>query len=382
MKARTVLFLMVFFSFFARQSLVEAAAKPEITAKAAVVMDVMTGQVLYSLNGEEKRYPASTTKMMSLIIALESGRLEDVVTTSSAAATTDGSSMWLEAGEQQKLIDLLYGMMLVSGNDATVAVAEHLSGSVPAFAAQMTKKAHEIGAINTKFKNSSGLPDPEHISTAKDLAMIAAYGYHDPAFIKIVSTQKRIMPWAGKPYARELFNENRLLWSYDGANGVKTGYTEAAGPCLVSGALRGGVQLVAVVMDSDSMWQDSKRLLDYGFSKLKMRRVIAKGDNMKKIRVTDGVLGEVDVVAAETVDVPVADAGNPEIIVALDLPSKTAAPVKAGAKIGVARISFEGKVIKEVALLAAKEERQKSLFAILHTFIYKKIEEVSSVLSA
>lgn len=368
---------MVFFSFFASHSLVEGAAKPEITAKAAVVMDVMTGQVIYSLNGEEKRYPASTTKMMSLIIALESGRLQDVVTASSAAAATDGSSMWLEAGEQQKLIDLLYGMMLVSGNDATVAVAEHISGSVPAFARVMTQKAHEIGAINTNFKNSSGLPDPEHISTAKDLAMIAAYGYHNPAFVKIISTQKRIMPWAGKPYARELFNENKMLWSYDGANGVKTGYTEAAGPCLVSGALRGGVQLVAVVMDSDSMWQDSRRLLDHGFANLKIQRVISQGDNLKKIRVTDGVVGEIDVVAAETVDFPVITGSNPDIKVSFDLPAKVAAPIKAGDRVGVARISFNGKEIKEIPLLAEKGDRQKSFFAILHSLIFQKIEEVT-----
>ena len=122
--------------------------------------------------------------------------------------------MWLEVGEKQKMLDLLYGMMLVSGNDATVAVAEYLAGSVPEFAKLMTKKAHDIGAVNTTFKNSSGLPDPEHVSTAKDLALIAAYGFHNPLFTQIVSAKQRIMPWAGKNYDRELFNENRLLWSY------------------------------------------------------------------------------------------------------------------------------------------------------------------------
>ncbi|WP_346354199.1 D-alanyl-D-alanine carboxypeptidase family protein [Azotosporobacter soli] len=360
----------------------DAAPQPDITAHAAVVMDVTTGQVLYSLNADERRYPASTTKMMSLIIALESNRLQDIVTASTAAATTDGSSMWLEAGEQQRLIDLLYGMMLVSGNDATVAVAEYLSGSVPEFAKGMTQKAHEIGAVNTHFTNSSGLPDPNHVSTAKDLALIAAYGYHNPLFRQIVSAKQRVMPWAGKPFARELFNENKLLWNYDGANGVKTGYTEAAGPCLVSGALRGDIQLVAVVMDSDAMWLDSRKLLDYGFSQLKSRRIVAQGDVLKKVRVIDGIQGETEVIAAQSVTIPIRNGDDPAIKIETDLPAKLAAPIQEGEKVGVAKVLFNGKEIQQIDLQAAQSDQQKSFFAILHSALVKTFSGLTSKVRA
>lgn len=175
-----------------------AGRVPDISAKSAIVIEATTGKVLYSKNADERRYPASTTKMMTLIVALEQGNLNDLVTASANAANTEGSSLWLQPGERLKMLDMLYGMMLVSGNDATVAIAEHIAGSVDSFARRMTDKAHSIGAQNTNFTNSSGLPDPNHYSTAADLARIAAYGYHNPLFTKIVSTQHTNIPWGEK----------------------------------------------------------------------------------------------------------------------------------------------------------------------------------------
>jgi len=246
----------MFVSFIAADAVFAAASYPNVTAKSAIVMDTTTGKVLYSKNAEERRFPASTTKMMSLIVALEHGNLDDIVTASANAATTDGSTLWLTQGEKLKMIDLLYGIMLISGNDATVAVAEHISGSVQDYAKLMTEKAHALGAKDTNFTNSSGLPDPNHFTTAHDLGRIAAYGYKNPLFTQIVSTQHKIIPWAGKPFDRDLYNENKMLWIYEGGNGVKTGYTDAAGRCLVSGAKRNNMQLVAVVLDSETMWDD------------------------------------------------------------------------------------------------------------------------------
>ena len=206
--ARKILWLFVFTSAFYSLTVGSVQATPAVTAKAAIIMDATTGEVLYAKDAESRRYPASTTKMMTLLVALEKGRLDDWVVASKAAHETEGSSLYLEAGEKQRLLDLLYGIMLVSGNDATVAVAEHIAGSVPAYARLMTQKAQEIGAVNTQFANSSGLPDPNHYSTAHDLARIAAYGYRtQPLFAEIVSSKRRVMPWPGKGYDREIFNE-------------------------------------------------------------------------------------------------------------------------------------------------------------------------------
>ena len=153
-----------------------APGLPDLTAKTAIVIEASTGKVLYEKQADERRYPASTTKIMTLITALEHGNIEDIVTTSATAASTEGSSLWLAPGEKLKMLDMLYGIMLISGNDATVAVAEHISGSVGNFAKLMTEKAHAIGAVNSNFVNTSGLPDPNHYSTARDLARITAYG--------------------------------------------------------------------------------------------------------------------------------------------------------------------------------------------------------------
>ena len=198
---------------------VAAPIPPNITAKSAIVIDAATGKVLYSKNAEEQRYPASTTKIMSLIVALEHGNLDELVTASKNAANTEGSTLWLTQGEALKMMDLLYGIMLISGNDATVAVAEHISGSVENFAKLMTEKAHAIGAKDTNFTNSSGLPDPKHFTTAHDLARITAYGYKNPLFTEIISTKHKVIPWAGKDSDRDLYNENRMLWLSEGAMG-------------------------------------------------------------------------------------------------------------------------------------------------------------------
>ena len=265
--ARKILWLFVFTSAFYSLTVGSVQATPAVTAKAAIIMDATTGEVLYAKDAESRRYPASTTKMMTLLVALEKGRLDDWVVASKAAHETEGSSLYLEAGEKQRLLDLLYGIMLVSGNDATVAVAEHIAGSVPAYARLMTQKAQEIGAVNTQFANSSGLPDPNHYSTAHDLARIAAYGYRtQPLFAEIVSSKRRVMPWPGKGYDREIFNENRMLWLYPGANGVKTGYTDIALGCLATSYEKNGKRLIVVVMHSSRgqfRFHDTVRLLDW-----------------------------------------------------------------------------------------------------------------------
>lgn len=238
------------------------AAAPDITAHCAVVMDASTGKVLYEKNAHERAYPASTTKIMTLITALEESDIHDRLSVSAAAAATEGSSLDLRAGEKMREIDMLFGMMLVSGNDAAVAIAEHISGSPGDFAKLMTDKAHLLGAVHTHFANPNGLPDENHYTTAYDLAVIASHGYTNPWFRRIIQTRSYSMP------GHQVENTNKLLTQYDGANGVKTGWTESAGRCLVAGAKRNGVQLIAVVLNSEDIWGEAATLLDAGFDQL------------------------------------------------------------------------------------------------------------------
>jgi D-alanyl-D-alanine carboxypeptidase (penicillin-binding protein 5/6) len=357
-----------------------APAEPSLTAKSAIVIEASTGRIIFAKGASDRRPPASTTKMMTLIVALEHGNLNDIVTTSPGAAATEGSSMWLAPGEQLKLGDLLYGMMLVSGNDATVAVAEHISGSLDKFARLMTEKARAIGALNTNFTNSSGLPGPQHYSTASDLARIAAYGYKNPLFARIVGTKHAVVPWPGKDHDRDLYNENKLLWQYEGGNGVKTGFTEEAGRCLVSGAKRNGIQLVAVVLDGDRMWEDSIKLLDYGFSRLQPVKMFSQGDIMKTVRVIDGKNEQIRLIAASTLSVPAVAGDREGFSTVIEAPDRVDAPVNAGQKIGTVKTLYRNTEIASVDLLAAEQVERKSFFSLLwgslwsfFTFIVKNL---------
>lgn len=338
---------------------------PEVTAKSAIVIEASTGKILFQKNAEEQRYPASTTKIMTLIVALEHGNLDDIVTTSANAANTEGSSLELTQGEQLTMLDLLYGIMLVSGNDATVAVAEHISGSVPGFARLMTEKARDIGANNTSFTNPNGLPDPNHYTTAHDLARITAYGYKNPVFEQIVSTKTKNLPWPVKDHDRELYNENRMLWLLDGANGVKTGYTELAGRCLVSGAQRNGIQLITVVLDSEHMWDDSIALLNYGFKQVSPQVVYNKGDILKTVRITNGKSGTLALKINSNLVAPVFTDNSDEFRTEIDAPSKMAAPVTVGQKVGVIRLKYKDTEIATADLVAGETVESKSLFGFL-----------------
>ena len=335
-------------------------ALPRVTARSAVVMEAKTGRVLYERNMGDRRFPASTTKIMTLIIALEKGNLDDVVKVGPHAAGTEGSTLWLEEGDEITLRELLYGMMLHSGNDATVAVAEHIAGSVDAFARLMTDKAHEIGAKDTNFVNANGLPDDAHYTTAHDLALIASYGYTRPEFEKIVSTKEITFPWV-KDDTHRLRNENQMLWLYEGGNGVKTGYTDAAGRCLVSAAKRDGIQLVAVVLDSNWMWNDSILLLDYGFSKIDRTTVVKKHAQVGTVAVTGSRARRLGVQTKDEIVLPVVD-GTAGYEQTIDLPHAVKAPIKKGDVVGTLRVSYEGKEVAKTDLVAMQDAEQKSFF--------------------
>ncbi len=343
---------------------------PQVTARAAIVMEASTGHVLYERRPAQRMFPASTTKMMTLIMALEADRMDDMVTVGRNAAGTEGSTLWLEEGERLRMEELLYGMMMVSGNDATVAIAEHLSGSVPAFARAMTLRAKELGTEGTNFTNPNGLPDEQHYTTAHDLAILAAHGFTLPGFERIVSTKEGLYPWVHDP-SHFLRNENQMLWLYEGANGVKTGYTDAAGRCLVSSARKNGVQLIAVVLDADYMWNDSIALLDEGFRHVSSRKFIEAGRIEKTLPVVSGRKKTIDVKAGETLYLPEFDKSEENYVIRYELPEKIHAPIEAGQRLGTLHVMLEGREVASVPLDADSDVEQKSFFKLVWNRLQK-----------
>lgn len=349
---------------------------PRVTARSAIVMEARTHQVIYERDAHAARFPASTTKIMTLIVALEKGNLDDVVTVSSHASGTEGSTIWLEPGDQMTLRELLYGMMLRSGNDATVAVAEHIAGSVDAFAALMTQKAHEIGAVDTNFENANGLPSDNHYTTAYDLALITAYGYSLPGFEEIVSTKEISFPWV-KDDTHLLRNENQMLWLYEGGNGVKTGYTMDAGRCLVSGAKRDGVQLVSVVLDSNWMWNDSILLLNYGFSHLAHVTLLHQGETVGEVKLRGSTRKKLPVCTAENVVMPVIEGKTREnFTTAAELPAMLPAPVAKGDVVGRLHIYEDGQEVDAVDLVAAQSAEQRSFYGRIFQWLRDFVQKV------
>lgn len=247
----------------------ECAPFGALTAETAILVDARTGEVLYEKEADKQIYPASTTKMMTAILAIEEVSPFKIAEVSSHAAQTEGSSAELRAGDRIQMQDLLYGLMLPSGNDAAVAIAEYIDGSEKAFAKHMTKKAHDIGATKTQFVNPNGLPDERHYTTARDLATIASYAYQNKRFKRIVKMTNRSIRVCNTGRVIELYNTNQLLDMMDDCDGIKTGTTRAAGQCLVASATRGKTSLIAVVMkvEDGKRWQEAKRLLEYGFEK-------------------------------------------------------------------------------------------------------------------
>ena len=238
---------------------------PPIEAQAAIVMEANSQTVLFEKEADRQMFPASTTKIMTFLLAQKLGSPDSIVTISDRAADCEGSSLEVSEGDRIKLRDLVYGLMLVSGNDAAEAVAEHIGGSIPKFVRYMNDEAAAIGARHTHFVNPHGLPDPKHYTTAYDLALITDRALANPEFSRVTGTKAATVAFLSGE-TRNLVNSNKLLGNYRGINGGKTGYTRAAGDCLVATAKRGGIQLIVVILNSDERWDDAKNLLDFTFA--------------------------------------------------------------------------------------------------------------------
>lgn len=332
---------------------VGAAEQPKILAESAILTDAVTGQVLYSKNINVKRPMASTTKIMTAIIALENCDLNEIVTASANATKTPYTSLNLRPGEQVKVKDLLNALMIRSANDAAVALAEHVGGTVSGFAQMMNDKAKLIGAKNTNFVTPNGLHDAAHYSTAYDLALITRYALRMPDFNKIVITQSAMVDRSINKKDLLVQSRSKFLKNYIGADGVKSGYIKQAGYCYVGSATRDGWRLVSVVLKSNDSQAETTVLMDYGFKNYRRLVLADKNRPVQKVSVTGGS-AKLEVVPTERVHVAVKpnETGLAKTEVKLD---EIHAPIRKGDKVGTITAYVAGKPVVTVDLAAAHD---------------------------
>ena len=323
-----------------------AEEEVETGARAAVLIERNTGMVLLCHNENEPLPMASTTKVMTALLALEKGNLDDVVTVGRNAYGVPGTSIYLNLGEHITLRNLLYGLLLASGNDAAVAIAEHIGGSVEAFCAMMTERAAELGCENTVFVNPNGLPAEGHHTTAYDLALIAREAMKHETFREIVSTRRASIPWEGRSYDRILNNKNRLLTDYEGATGIKTGYT---GRCLVFGARRDGLEVIGVVLNCANWFDEAARLMDLGFERYEGFTALSEGETVRVLPVTDGTQDTVYICAGADLTAPVPKGEIPSL--EYDMPDSLPAGMQMGDAVGEARLLLDGRTLASVPLV-------------------------------
>ena len=323
------------------------------SATACIVIDADSGRVLLEHNAHQALPMASTTKVMTALLAIERGSLTEEVTCSRSAFGVPGTSIYLSEGETLTLEQMLYGLMLASGNDAAVAIAEHIGGAAEDFCALMTERARELGCENTVFLTPHGLPCEGHHTTARDLALIAREAMTHPVFRSIVSTRRATIPWQGRSYERVLNNKNRLLAAYEGATGIKTGYTRAAGRCLVFGAEREGMRIIGVVLNCPDWFDEAARLMDLAFARYESVTLLHRGDCLRTLPVEHSGGGEVRAVLSADLCCVVDQNALPAV--ALSLPGSVTAPVSAGQVLGEARLVWQGETLCTVPVVAAQD---------------------------
>lgn len=328
---------------------------PSVSAAAAILMDFRTGQVLYAKNAYRPRAPASTTKILTAIVVLENASLSEKVVVSRCAAYTPGSLMPLEEGQEITVGELLWGILLESANNGCVAVAEHIAGSEGAFVNMMNRRAAQLGARNTHFRNSHGISVRNHYTTAYDLALLARHALTIPAFEAIVRTRGASLYVDGDQWELQLRNTNNLLWTFAGADGVKTGTTSAAGKCLVASATRGGRRLLSVVLRSDDRYHDSAVLLEWGFRNFGAVRLAAAGRPFGAVRVKGGVDGKVDLALEDDFWVACPSWATTSLGLELHLFEPVKAPLRQGQVLGVAEATLDDGVVRAVNLVAADD---------------------------
>lgn len=334
----------------------------DISAKAYVLIEQSTNSVILSKNMDVRMKPASTTKILTAICAVENANLNDKVTISLNASNQEGSSMYLKAGDVVTLENLVYGLMLNSGNDAAVAIAEHIGGSVKNFSNIMNNKAKDVGAFNCNFENPNGLDSDNHYVTAYDLALIASYALNNEKFSEIVKTRSKVLK-DENGLNKYLSNHNKMLYMYNGCIGVKTGFTKKSGRTLVTAAERDGIKLIAVTLGAPDDWNDHKFLLDQGFGIVKKEKILSNNEVVEEIRVKNGIYDAVPIRCEEEyTGIKINDNDVYDVIYKYD---KLKAPVLNMQKAGEALVLKNGKVVFKTNLITTKKIEKKKGFSFI-----------------
>ena len=344
-------------AFFAPQAQAEEGEQIESSARSAILIERETGKVLLSHNAHEKLPMASTTKVMTALMTLEYGGLDEVVTVGRNAYGVPGTSIYLNLGEKITLRDLLYGLMLASGNDAAVAIAEHIGGNVETFCRMMTERAAQLGCTDTVFLTPHGLPKEGHFTTAHDLALIAQEAMKHDLFREIVSTRRASIPWEGRSYQRILNNKNKLLSTYEGATGIKTGYTKAAGRCLVFGAKRDGIEVIGVVLRCSDWFDEAARLMDAAFDRYEMFTAFEEGETVRVLPVEEGKQETVCILCGGSLAAAVPKGTIP--VLEFDLPETVLAGQEEGSVVGEVRLVHDGQTLAAAPLVLGETLAQR-----------------------
>lgn len=338
---------------------VASAQSYTASSSSAVVMEASTGRVLFESNPDERLPMASTTKIMTALVAIENGNLDEIIEVDSRAIGVEGSSIYLKEGEKLTLRELLYGLMLRSGNDAAEAIAYHIGGSIEGFVDMMNEEAKSIGANNTNFENPHGLPSDNHYTTAYDLALISANAMMNPDFKEICQT-KYISISGPEGTTRSLKNKNKLLWEYEGGNGIKTGYTKVAGKCLVSSAEQEGMQIVCVVLNSSSMWEQCATLMDAGFDDFDYVPVLSEGEPLGTIPIQGSIRQSIDILMDTDVLLPLTNEEKDQIFVTIELEPVLIAPVTKGKIIGSLKVAIGDVTVMQSDIILKEDIEEKT----------------------
>lgn len=361
---RSVIFLKKLVIFFSALCLCLTthvyAEAVDISAKSAVVIDSVSKRVLYEKDAYSKRGMASTTKIMTALLTLELLDGEDVVTVSPYASGTEGSSIWLSPGEKITVSDLLYGLLLSSGNDAATALAEQVAGSVDAFTQLMNKRAMEIGCTDTNFTNPHGLPDDNHYTTAYDLALISAEAMKNKTFREIVSTVNKTISWEGSRWNRSLSNHNKLLKKYEYAIGIKTGYTKKDGRCLVSSSRKDEREIIVVTLSAPDDWNDHMNLSEYCFEHFVPVTITKAGENAGVLVDKSGLNEDIHMIFENGYTISMLP--DEDRTLSKELCFEPNFPVKKGDKIGVCSFFSQGQRICDINLISANDAIIKNDF--------------------
>ena len=332
-----------------------SAEQPSVCASSAVLMEAQTGRVLFAKNAEERHSMASTTKIMTALIAVQSERLDDVVEITQEMIEVEGSSIYLKAGEKLTLRALVTGLLLESGNDAANAIAITLAGSKEEFANKMNEVAKSLGMKNTHFVTPSGLDDEEHYTTAYDMALLGCAAMRCPDFATIASQKTMTIDFVEPQVRRTFYNHNRLLLEMEGCNGVKTGFTKKSGRCLVSSCERDGVLLVAVTLKDPDDWNDHKKMMNYGFDQVERITFSETGMNLSVPVVGTGTDCRIVLQECGSVDAVIPKGRAGDVQMRIETEPFLYAPVVKGQAAGRLVYLLDGQQIAEIPLITDEE---------------------------